>query len=90
MSDEPSGLMQGAPPPADQQVTLANWRLPPFNRWAFSRVREFVPTAAIAGGGAAPDYEGRDLGGLDISALKAAAPASATGLARRLPTGWRS
>ena len=67
MSDAPSGLMQGAPPPADQQVSLANWRLPPYNRWAFSRVRELVPTAAIAGGGAAAACEGRDLGGLDIS-----------------------
>ncbi len=68
MSEQPAGLMHGAPPPTDQQVTLANWRLPPYNRWASSRVRELVPTAAIAAsGGAAPACEGRDLGGLDIA-----------------------
>lgn len=39
--------MRGAPPPPDRQVTHANWRKPPFNRWAFSNVRRVVPTAAI-------------------------------------------
>jgi len=67
MSNKPSKLMQGSPPPADQQVSLANWRLPPYNRWAFSRVRELIPTAAIASAGrAAPACEDRDLGGLAI------------------------
>ena len=33
--------------PADQ-VTLANWRQAPFNRWAFQHVREIIPTADIA------------------------------------------
>jgi CubicO group peptidase (beta-lactamase class C family) len=42
------GLMRGFPPPAADQVTLANWREPPFNRWAFHHVREVVPTARIA------------------------------------------
>jgi CubicO group peptidase (beta-lactamase class C family) len=41
-------LMQGFPPAPAQQVTLANWRQPPFNRWAFSHVREILPTASIA------------------------------------------
>ena len=31
----------------DTQPTLANWRLPPFNREAFSKVREIIPTASI-------------------------------------------
>ena len=31
----------------DLQPTLANWRLPPFNREAFSKVREILPTASI-------------------------------------------
>ena len=31
----------------DSQPTLANWRLPPFNREAFSKVREIMPTASI-------------------------------------------
>ena len=30
------------------QVTLANWRSPPFNRWAFHHVRELIPAADIA------------------------------------------
>ena len=39
--------MQGFPPPPDGQVTLANWRQAPFNRWAFHHVREIVPSADI-------------------------------------------
>ena len=31
----------------DTQPTLSNWRLPPFNREAFSKVREIIPTASI-------------------------------------------
>ena len=42
-----TGLMQGFPPAPDQQVTLANWRTSPFNRWAFHHVREIVPSADI-------------------------------------------
>jgi CubicO group peptidase (beta-lactamase class C family) len=40
-------LMTGFPPPPDGQVTLANWRTAPFNRWAFQHVREIVPAADI-------------------------------------------
>ncbi|HEY3260638.1 MAG TPA: serine hydrolase [Pseudonocardiaceae bacterium] len=43
--------MQGFPPPAPAQVTLANWQDPPFNRWAFSHLRELVPTQPIPRGG---------------------------------------
>src|SRR5262245_52845617 len=39
--------MQGFPPPPEGQVTLANWRQAPFNRWAFHHVREIVPSADI-------------------------------------------
>jgi CubicO group peptidase (beta-lactamase class C family) len=39
------GLMKGFPPPAELQVTLANWRKPPFNKWSFQHVRELIPTA---------------------------------------------
>lgn len=47
--DAPSGLdlMRGFPPPPEAQVTLANWRQPPFNRWSFHHVRRILPTAAI-------------------------------------------
>jgi CubicO group peptidase (beta-lactamase class C family) len=40
-------LMDGFPPRADMQVTLANWRTAPFNQWAFHHVRELLPTADI-------------------------------------------
>src|SRR5919199_4853168 len=30
------------------QVTLANWREAPHNRWAFHHVRELIPSADIA------------------------------------------
>ena len=41
-------MMNGFPPPPEAQVTLANWRTAPFNRWAFSHVRELIPSADIA------------------------------------------
>ena len=41
-------LMSSFPPSPEAHVTLANWRQPPFNRWAFSHVREIVPSADIA------------------------------------------
>jgi CubicO group peptidase (beta-lactamase class C family) len=40
-------LMTGFPPSPQGQVTLANWRTSPFNRWAFQHVREIVPSADI-------------------------------------------
>jgi len=46
MTDAP--LMQGFPPAVAGQVTLANWRQPPYNQWAFQHVRELVPSADIA------------------------------------------
>jgi CubicO group peptidase (beta-lactamase class C family) len=42
--------MDGFPPAPEGQVTLANWRTSPFNRWAFHHVREIVPSADIANG----------------------------------------
>lgn len=40
-------LMDGFPPRPETQVTLANWRTSPFNRWSFHHVRELLPTADI-------------------------------------------
>jgi len=40
-------MMEGFPPSREGQVTLANWRTSPFNRWAFHHVREIVPSADI-------------------------------------------
>jgi len=57
--------MQGSPAPADKRVTLANWEDPPFSRWAFSHVRELIPTARIGrGDGPATVFE-RDERALD-------------------------
>ena len=41
-------MLSAFPAPTESQVTLANWRTPPFNRWSFQHVREIVPTAEIA------------------------------------------
>jgi CubicO group peptidase (beta-lactamase class C family) len=46
--------MQGFPPPPQARVTLANWQLPPYNRWSFHHVREVVPTARVARGTGLP------------------------------------
>jgi len=46
--------MQGFPPPPDARVTLANWQLPPYNRWSFQHVREVVPTARVSHGQGSP------------------------------------
>ncbi len=43
-----TALMSTFPPDASGQVTLANWRTGPFNRWAFHHVREIVASADIA------------------------------------------
>lgn len=48
------GLMQGAPVPADKQVRWTDgsmWRFPQ-QRWAFSHMRELVPTVNIGREGA--------------------------------------
>lgn len=39
--------MKTFPPDVEAQVTLANWRTAPFNKWAFHHVREIVPSADI-------------------------------------------
>ncbi|MCH2203138.1 MAG: beta-lactamase family protein [Fuerstiella sp.] len=40
--------MDRFPAKHNAQVSLANWRTPPFNVWAFHHVREIVPSAEIA------------------------------------------
>jgi len=40
--------MDRFPSPPEAQVTLANWRSPPFAKWGFQHVRELIPTAEIA------------------------------------------
>ena len=43
-------IMQGAPPPIEQRLPFIDWDRPPWNRWSFQRVSEFLPTALIRKG----------------------------------------
>jgi hypothetical protein len=77
-----TNLMQGFPPAPADQVTLANWRKAPHNRWAFQHVRELVPSADIAN---------------DPGAVRALPPAPVDLTGVRVPDGrflcraaWRS
>ena len=49
-SEPPPPIMEGAPPPEDMRVPFIDWDRPPWNRWAFQRVRQIVPTAPIRRG----------------------------------------
>ena len=40
-------LMQGFPPEAGEQVTIANMQEGPFNRWAFRNMRRLLPSANV-------------------------------------------
>ena len=63
-------VMRGFPPAPENQVSLANWREPPYNRWAFHHVSQVVPVAQI-GRGANPGAElGRDIHDLDAIAFE--------------------
>jgi len=42
-----STLMSGFPSADADQVSLANWRTAPYNKWAFQHVREIVPSANV-------------------------------------------
>ncbi len=45
--------MRGFPPKREAQVTLANWREAPLNRWSLHNVRQILPTQPIERGGTA-------------------------------------
>ena len=49
-SETPPPIMDGAPPPAEMRVPFLDWDRPPWNRWAFQRVRQILPTAPIRRG----------------------------------------
>ena len=49
-SETPPPIMQGAPPPPEMRMPFIDWDRPPWNRWAFQRVREFLPTAPVRRG----------------------------------------
>ena len=64
-------IMRGFPPAPENQVTLANWREPPYNRWAFHHVSQIVPVAPIGRGNEAVEELGRDIHDLDAIAFEA-------------------
>lgn len=49
-SETPPPIMQGSPPPPDMRMPLIDWDRPPWNRWSFQHVREFLPTAPVPRG----------------------------------------
>lgn len=66
-----TGMMEGFPPSAETQVTLANWRNSPYSAWAFSHVREIIPSAEIPNdprGVRAPGTALEDLGHIEVDA----------------------
>ncbi|MEL6992337.1 MAG: serine hydrolase, partial [Pseudomonadota bacterium] len=41
-------IMEGSPPPPQWRVPFIDWDRPPWNRWAFQRIREILPTGPVA------------------------------------------
>ena len=68
MTDK-SQTMAGFPPAPEHQVTLANWRDPPLNRWAFRNVCQIVPSAMVWRGAQSSELpaNGHDLSGVTFS-----------------------
>jgi hypothetical protein len=74
-------LMTGFPPSTETQVTLANWRTAPYNRWAFHHVRELVASADIPNDPSSVSplpVAGRDLEGLMVDGASLTEVLSAT------------
>lgn len=54
LNSEPAPpIMKGAPPPPEWRLPMLDWDRPPWNRWSFQHVREFLPTARVRRGEAA-------------------------------------
>jgi CubicO group peptidase (beta-lactamase class C family) len=63
-------IMRGFPPAPANQVTLANWRDAPHNRWGFQNVSQVVPVAPISRGQGPVEELGRDIHDLDAIAFE--------------------
>lgn len=72
-------LMQGAPPPTGQHVTLANWQEGPYNRWSFQHVGELVPSATVTRGDGPIRPLEAEVDELDTLSLEGVACASTLG-----------
>lgn len=49
-SDPRPPIMEGSPPPPEWRLPRIDWDRPPWNRWAFQHIREFLPTAPVMRG----------------------------------------
>ncbi len=49
-SEDTPPIMQGTPPPPEWRMPMLDWDRPPWNRWAFQHVNEFLPTGIVARG----------------------------------------
>jgi len=65
-------LMRGAPPPAELQVTRANWLQAPYSTWAFRHLDQLIPVAAVDRGELGPSLLGPLW--LDLERYRFAAP----------------
>lgn len=77
----PTELMRGAPPSAECQVSLANWREAPYSSWSFHNLRRLLPTEELAGcpSGRPFALRSRDLNQLPVTG-ETGAPSSLTAL----------
>lgn len=63
-------LMVGAPPPATEQVTRANWMAPPYNVWAFHNTERLLATTTVdRGTGPVAEFDAApaDLGAFEFT-----------------------
>jgi CubicO group peptidase (beta-lactamase class C family) len=76
--------------PETSTVNLGNWRLPPFNRTSFTRVRELIPTANIAASGQSEPLPRawHDFGGLPVALPSGAETTIAAFLEETYTDAW--
>jgi hypothetical protein len=64
-------IMAGSPVPPEWRVPRMDWDRPPWNRWAFQHIREFLPTVEVRRGegpASAIANAHQDIGGIEFTA----------------------
>ncbi|MBL8908524.1 MAG: hypothetical protein JNM20_17770, partial [Rhizobiales bacterium] len=76
--------------PETSTINLANWRLPPFNRTSFTRVREIIPSANIGASGQSEPLPRahHDLSGLPVALASGAETTIAAFLEETWTDAW--